>query len=799
MKLISSHINLEGLIFKNNGGLIILVLTLLAVSFQGTSAQMHLGDEIYNEPHRPQFHFSPKQNWTNDPNGLVYWRGWYHLFYQYNPEGNTWGNMSWGHAKSRDLMHWQHQPVAIPETPQYMIFSGSAVIDHQNTSGFGTSENPPMVAIYTAHYKSDGLQTQHLAYSTDEGSTWTRYSGNPVLDLQSHSFRDPKVFWHDETGRWIMAITLSGRRQVQFYGSSNLKQWQLLSTFGPEAATGGLWEVPDLFQLPVHNQPGREKWVLQVDINRGGPHSGSASQYFVGSFDGRNFLWDQGGYDARIHRATLFEDFESEDYGDWTANGDAFGPNPAKGTLSNQRTVSNYLGVRLVNTFYKGDGSTGVLRSPVFEIRQDYINFLIGGGNHPGETGMQLIVKGDTVRNSTGRDTEALHWDFWNVEKYLGDSARIEIYDHHKGSWGHINVDHIVFDDEAAFREKGKIKWVDYGRDFYAFMSWNNIPETDGRTIGLAWMNDWQYARDIPTSPWRGSMTLPRTWQLIEEEYGEYSLIQTPVAELSKLRKDSTQIVNRTIQGPSNYLSDKGVKERLLDIELSLEINSATVAGIILRRSNEDSTMVGYNAASEELFIDRTGSGMVDFHQQFPGIHAAPLSIPDNRLKMRILVDRSSIEVFAEDGKRVLTERIFPGKNTTGLRLYTKEGSARLDTITVWPLESVWDSTYTGIKDSHRLPERPGKIKLKPNYPNPFNPSTTIAFMLPERQEVDLEIYNVQGRKIKTLIDEPLPAGRHQVRWNGKNGMGRSVASGFYLYRLKTQNDQQSKLMVLIK
>jgi fructan beta-fructosidase len=175
----------------------------------------------YDEPYRPQFHFTPAQNWMNDPNGLVYHKGEYHLFYQHNPFGNTWGHMSWGHAVSRDLVHWKHLPVAIPEEGDEAIFSGSAVVDEHNTSGFGTRRNPAMVAIYTSAYPDD--QEQSLAYSTDRGRTWTKYAGNPVLDDADREFRDPKVFWYEPGGEWRMVVVKAVQRKVAIYRSSDLK------------------------------------------------------------------------------------------------------------------------------------------------------------------------------------------------------------------------------------------------------------------------------------------------------------------------------------------------------------------------------------------------------------------------------------------------------------------------------------------------------------------------------------------------------------------------------------------------
>ena len=190
----------------------------------------------YQERYRPQYHFSPERNWMNDPNGLVYAHGLYHLFYQHNPLGDQWGHMSWGHAVSRDLVHWQHWPVALWETDEVMIFSGSAVLDVYNTSGLGTLDNPPLVAIYTGHYKTMEKQAQHLAYSLDRGRSWIPYAGNPVLDIGERDFRDPKVFWHAPEAQWIMVVALAAARKIQIYASKNLKEWTLRSTFGPAGA-----------------------------------------------------------------------------------------------------------------------------------------------------------------------------------------------------------------------------------------------------------------------------------------------------------------------------------------------------------------------------------------------------------------------------------------------------------------------------------------------------------------------------------------------------------------------------------
>lgn len=244
------------------------------------------------EPHRPRYHFTPKAHWMNDPNGMVYYNGTYHLFFQHYPEGTKWGPMHWGHATSKDMVHWQEQAIALYPDSLGMIFSGSAVVDINNTSGFGKDGKTPLVAIFTHHnpvlekQKSDKFQYQSLAYSLDEGKTWTKYAGNPVLPNPGITdFRDPKVRWYEPQKKWI--LTLATKDRITFYSSPNLKNWTKESEFGKDlGAHGGVWECPDLFPL-AHN--GKQAWVLLVSINPGGPNGGSATQYFVGDFDGKTF------------------------------------------------------------------------------------------------------------------------------------------------------------------------------------------------------------------------------------------------------------------------------------------------------------------------------------------------------------------------------------------------------------------------------------------------------------------------------------------------------------------------------
>jgi fructan beta-fructosidase len=252
----------------------------------------------YKESFRPQFHFTPEIKWMNDPNGLVYYKGIYHLFYQYYPDDIVWGPMHWGHATSTDLIHWEHKKIALFPDKLGLIFSGSAVVDLKNTSGLGTLENPPMVAIFTYHNMEGeksgrkDFQTQGLAYSLDEGNTWLKYNGNPIIkNTNQKDFRDPKAFWNPETNLWNLVLVAGDH--AQFYTSKNLINWEFESEFGKNTgAHGGVWECPDIFKLKVADSK-EEKWVLLISINPGAPNGGSGTQYFIGDYDGENFISDQ--------------------------------------------------------------------------------------------------------------------------------------------------------------------------------------------------------------------------------------------------------------------------------------------------------------------------------------------------------------------------------------------------------------------------------------------------------------------------------------------------------------------------
>ncbi len=297
--------------------LTICMLTMLL--FGGNLLAQPNNKRMMDQQYRPQVHFSPKEKWVNDPNGMVYFNGIYHLFFQYFPDSTVWGPMHWGHATSKDLIHWKQQPIALyPDSLGY-IFSGSAVVDYHNTSGFGKKGQAPLVAIFTHHdpkgekEKRNDFQNQSIAYSNDDGKTWIKYAGNPVLKNPGiRDFRDPKVMWYEPGKKWIMTLATSDR--VTFYSSPDLKIWTRESDFGNDVgAHGGGWECPDLFTLAAN---GKKVWVLIANLNPGGPNKGSGTQYFLGDFDGNKFT----PYSTK----TKWLDYGPDDYAGitWSNTGD---------------------------------------------------------------------------------------------------------------------------------------------------------------------------------------------------------------------------------------------------------------------------------------------------------------------------------------------------------------------------------------------------------------------------------------------------------------------------------------------
>lgn len=353
---------------------------------------------------RPQIHFTPEKNWINDPNGLIYYKGVYHLFFQHNPSGDQWGNISWGHASSTDLIAWEEQPVAIPQGPNEYIFSGSTLIDWNNTSGFGTAENPPMIAAYTSAFHDDPVygnrQTSSIADSLDDGYTWTKYENNPVVDRGRNDYRDPKVFWYgdQETGHWVMATVEADNSALILHRSDNLRDWTYSSTF-KTGTLPGYWECPDLFPIELDGDPENIKWVMTVSA------AADKQSYVVGEFDGVTFTEDPAPQ-WPVPEGDLLYGFDEGNYEGWTvvtdptsaANG-PFADAPATGALDRQNSVGGFVGNGLINSYYGTDKPIGSMSSPKFTIDSSYSNFLVGCGSHAHaqDTGSGLAPAGSNV------------------------------------------------------------------------------------------------------------------------------------------------------------------------------------------------------------------------------------------------------------------------------------------------------------------------------------------------------------------------------------------------------------------
>lgn len=414
-------------------------------------------EQSYQEPFRPQFHFSPIKNWTNDPNGPVFYKGEYHLFYQYNPFGEVWGHMSWGHAVSPDMVHWRELPVALMEENGIMIFSGSVVVDWKNTSGLcqrTDSDDPScLIAIYTG--RTPTRQTQNIAFSNDRGRTWTKYKGNPVIDLDMQDFRDPKVFWHDPSGKWIMVTVLAREKKVRFFASSNLKTWNMLSDFGPEGAAGGVWECPDLFPLQAQNDPKQMRWVLSVNINPGAIAGGSGNQYFIGWFDGNRFTPDDAGsgplwvdYGKDFYASTSFSDIPASDgrriWMGWLTNWQYANVEPTSPWRGAQ-SIPRALSLRRV------DGATRLIQEPIAELKE--------------LRGEHLHIKTHNVAEAN-RLLQSFHSDCYEIIAELESSSASELgFEVRKGATEETLVGYDAGRGEL-FIDRTKSGQVGFSKDF---------------------------------------------------------------------------------------------------------------------------------------------------------------------------------------------------------------------------------------------------------------------------------------------------------------------------------------------
>jgi len=383
--------------------------------------------------YRPLYHFTPSRNWMNDPNGLIYNKGVYHLFYQYNPNGNVWGPMNWGHATSTDLFNWQDQSIALTPDNLGTIFSGSAVIDTNNTAGLKTGSENPMIAIFT---QNGSQQIQSIAYSNDAGNNWNKYNSNPVLPNPGLTdYRDPKVFWYEPTNNWIMVLAAGDR--IKIYSSINLLNWVFEIDFGVGiGAHGGVWECPDLFPLPVLGT-NSTKWVMLISLN-GGPNGGTATQYFVGDFDGKNFTpnsstssWIDYGTDN--YAGGTYNNIPNADgrriFIGWMSNwsyAQAVPTTTWRSTMTIPRALSlvsigaNYLLkstpiVELAN--YKANNSDTVINNAVSSVKLSD-NKTIKSGSYELDFSVDLAAS-NTMLLALGNASEKLYFSYDNSTGYL--------------------------------------------------------------------------------------------------------------------------------------------------------------------------------------------------------------------------------------------------------------------------------------------------------------------------------------------------------------------------------------------
>ncbi|WP_436416494.1 glycoside hydrolase family 32 protein [Petrimonas sp.] len=521
---------------KKNPTILLLSLLLLITACKNNTTKT--ADAPFQEKYRPQVHFTPPAHWMNDPNGMVYHNGEYHFFYQHYPEKSVWGPMHWGHAISTDLVHWEHQPIAIyPDSLGY-IFSGSAVVDSKNTSGLGTAQNPPLIAFFTYHdmeaerqERFHEIESQATAFSLDNGRTWTKYDRNPVVKNPGiRDFRDPKVMWHEESGQWVMSIA-SGQ-VIQFYTSPNCLDWTYASEFGEGVGNhGGVWECPDLFPLKVDGTD-ETRWVLIVNINPGGPAGGSATQYFVGDFDGKTF---------------------------------------------------------------------------------------------------------------TSPQTDA--------------------------------------------------QWMDYGKDNYAGVTWSNAP--DGRRILVGWMNNWQYAGEKPAQIWSGAATFPRELGLVKT--GDiYLLTSAPVREIEKLYGKSVSLQNREIVNTQTVFADADFAASPVEITLTFDVESNTRMdfpgkyGITLKNAAGEYYTIGYDNVDRFFYADRTNATSEEISEHFPSFQVLPFIVDGKTATWKLIVDMSSVELFAADGKVVITNVVYPSPAFDRIEIFAENGKINLVEARMTELKSIW-------------------------------------------------------------------------------------------------------------
>ena len=472
------------------------------------------------EKHRPLYHHTPAYGWMNDPNGMFYKDGVWHLCFQHNPYGSVWGNLSWGHSTSTDLVHWKYEGDPVMPDAWGLIFSGSAVVDKDNTAGFGRDA---IVAFYTSAKPTPwgDNQMQCMAYSTDGGKTFTKYANNPVLTSTERDFRDPKVFWYAPGKHWVMMLAVG--QEMQIYSSANLKDWKYESSFGAkQGAHGGVWECPDLVELPIEGTK-EKRWVLICNINPGGPFGGSATQYFVGTFDGKKF--------------------------------------------TNQYPT--------------------------------------------------------------------------------------------------------------------KTKWMDYGKDHYATVTFSNAP--GGRCVAMGWMSNWQYAAIVPTKQYRSANTIARDLSLYRQG-GDLLLRCAPSKEIEAARQAKNSLKKFDVKDAYSIENLLDGNEGAYEIELEIKNNGAEKMVFTLQNAKGESVLMYYDVATRQFVMDRSDSGETSFSRDFPAMTVAPA--PDvNDVKLRLFVDRSSIEAFGDGGKFVMTNLVFPSEPYNSMKFESVRGSFTVKEMNVYKLK----------------------------------------------------------------------------------------------------------------
>ncbi|HWB91316.1 MAG TPA: GH32 C-terminal domain-containing protein [Puia sp.] len=656
-----------------------LLLLFLIVAITGNAQNRRQKSEYIK--YNPAYHFYP----SGDPTGLFYLGGRYYD--------------NWGSAYSDDLVHWRYRASSaqilrarladsgiskqlrdslMAKIPR-LGGSGSVVVDWNNSSGFGKNGVPPLISLWHNDSRPWGNQIVGLAYSNDTAKTWTRYGKFPVLDINNREFRDPKVFWYEPTKSWIMAIGLAEAPKVKFFSSTNLKDWTFMSEFGPWGAVGGVWECADFFPLAVDGDPAHIKWVLVVSVQ---PLSG---QYFIGDFDGRRFTLDstfvrQLSVDKYMPQGDVLFDFEHGMDG-WQTEGDAFSESPSNQALLGQGAAMGYFGRFYLNSFHDRGQSSGKQTSPPFRITKAFINFLAGGNYDPGNLAINLLVDGKIVRTQTGNNSGGMQWYSWDVTEFLGKSAEIEAVDNGPGA---ILADQFMLCDEPARQEREKAFWIDYGADFYAVRSWNNYPANEARRIWSGWMGSWRYAG---VEPVRGFQTIPRTVELKTFPEG-IRLVQSPIKELESLRgteKDGGEVTFEGLWKAEKIRPAKNNYELIAEIENV----SAEEFGIKLAAGNHQQTVVGYSVINEQLYVDRRRSGLADFSGLFPQCNHGPLKNRNSTLKLRIFVDNSSVEVFANDGETVISSKIYPDPGSTGIEFFSTKGTIHIKSVRLWELRPI--------------------------------------------------------------------------------------------------------------